>query len=183
MKKIRFPPELYRFIPALYPHLAEILESVGLTGTEFFALSYIRHQGKLIEEGRVALPISSLKVMLMKTGAYASESGAHGFISGHLETTKHYVEHQRLTPQQKKELFPKATGHRDVVVLAQLGEEKLDGVNARVEKLFEETIRGVSPILLRGVLQAIVTLATPVILRLELLASHDGNIDEVKDRK
>lgn len=99
-----------------------------------------------------------------------SVSGAHGFITNHLQHKQRYLEHRRLTPQQKKEYFPHSTGYRDAVTIAEAGHEKLNSVNQRVEDLFREATADVPSILLRGALSAFNRISKVLITRLTKLA-------------
>jgi len=168
----RLPKELYRLVPALYPHLAEILVRSGLTGTVFFALSHVRHSGKELPDGMVGLPIADLKNILLKVGEYESTSGAHGFITNHLENSLKYLEHRTITPEEKKALFPESPGYRDVVVITPAGAGKLDEVNAKVDQLFQEVTGGLRGRVVTGLMKAFTPVAATVIDKLESMSMN-----------
>ena len=165
----RFPQQLYRLIPALYPHFVEILESVGISGAEFFVLSFVKDRGKEIEADVKALPVSELKSVLIKAQQYDSQSGAAGFIA-RLES-RGFLHHARISHEAKRTHFPDAGGYRDVMVLTMEGRQKLNGVNARVEDLFDRATSGTwARALLRPLIVAFDAAAPHLIRRLEEMA-------------
>lgn len=182
-KQKRFPEELYRLIPAMYPHFVEILHTAGITGPEFFVLSHIKHAGKEIQPGVVVMPISEIKDILVRAGQYTSTSGAHGFITNHLQHNLKYLEHRRVTPEQKRDLFPSSTGYRDVVTITQRGFEKLDEVNREVERLFQDTTTGIPEMLMRTGLSAFSRIASLAIRKLNarLSTSDDAAKDDSEE--
>lgn len=160
-----FPSGLYRMIPALYPHFAEILRSVGLSGREFLALSYIKNSGREVGKGLTCAPIADLKALLIKMGEYKGDSGASSFI--HELEKKKYVEPRKLTLEEKAAHFPESTGHRDTVSITPVGLDQLQSVNAKVEQLYREMTVGLSGKLLKACLSAFAKLAEPLIERLD----------------
>lgn len=169
--RLRFPQSLYRLIPSLYPHFAEILKTADITTSELLTLSYVKHRGQDIGPQGMALPIKTLMSMLVKVGMYQSDSGAHGFITSHLENRAGYLRHHTITPAEKDHFFPGAKGYRDVVVLTEKGHEKLNDVNREVEKLFDNVVgKGIPPLVLKTVLVALDNAADHVVGRLDQLA-------------
>jgi len=171
--RVRFPGALYDLIPALYPHLAEVLHSAEITGPEFLSLSFVKNTGKQIEAGATALPLADLKALLIKVGEYESDGGASGFITGTLENRHGYLKPGRLTPDQKTKLFPHSPGYRDVVIITQAGADKLIEVNRRVERLFDDVTKGITGIALRAALntglRAFQSISKTLIARLQTL--------------
>ena len=172
MAKHAFPRQLYSLIPALYPHLAEILQNANLTGIEFFALSYVKNNGQPFEDGDIGLPISDLRDILLKAGAYDSDSGARGFITNHLQVSKQFLAHRRMTKEEKERLFPTSGGYRDALVLTAVGHARLQSVNDQVEVLFSRALNGVQAPFLGQLLRGVDGIAGQVVKRLEDLASR-----------
>ena len=175
---VQFPQETYRLIPALYPHLAEMLEAAELTATEFFALSYVKNKGKDIGNGEVVLPIAILREVLMKTGAYESSSGAMGFVT-HLQNSKAYLGHYRLTPEQKGTYFPDAPGYRDAVFVTEDGVKKLNAMNAQVERLFADVVKDLPASIVNPALKTFARVVGRVVAKLDALAAqrHRPTVD------
>lgn len=166
----RLPPELYQVIPALYPHFVDILNSANVTGPQFFVLSFVRHRGQEIQPGVTALPVSDIKDNLVKAGVYESVSGAAGFI-GSLEA-KGWLRHIRITRQQKDEVFPLATGYRDVLVLTAAGERLLDEVNRLVDALFARLSAGVPRPVMTALVAAIKRSSGKIVTKLNDLSDE-----------
>jgi hypothetical protein len=166
-----FPSELYRLIPALYPHFADILHSAKITGAELFALSYIKYRGKKLDGGHLALPVSELKAILVKVGEYGTSSGAAGFITNRLEKRSGLVKGFTLSHQERRDLFASATGYRDAVILTEAGLRKLEEINALVEDLYSQVARGTSPAIRVPLLMAFRRAAKALTERLESLSA------------
>jgi hypothetical protein len=182
---IRFPQQLYRLIPILYPRFAEILHRSKISGPAFFALSYVKNTGKEIEPGVVVLPVADLKNILVKAGEYDSGSGAHGFITTHLQNHLKYLQHHRLTPEQKREFFPDSPGYRDAVSITALGYQRIAEVNKQVEQFFNEATthltKGITGKALKALLKAFSVMAGPLIDRLEDLARQKNEASDSDD--
>lgn len=173
-----FPKELYDLVPALYPHVADILRRTGISGPEFLSLSFVKNRGKQIEDGVVGLPLAELKALLIAVGEYETDGGASGFITGTLENKHRYLKPGRLTPEQKELLFPDSPGYRDVVIITDAGFAKLADINAGIERLFGEVTSHVtgftSRAALRTFLKAFGQVAGAVINRLEGLRINES---------
>ena len=165
-----FPADLYRLIPALYPHFADILDSTELTGVEFFALSYIKYRGKPLDGGHVAIPVSELKAILLKLGEYNTLSGAAGFIANRLEKRYGFVRSVTLSHKERRDLFADSTGYRDAVVLTDAGHAKLKQVNDLVEQLYHQVSAGTPYLIRQPLLGAFRKAARHLIARLETLS-------------
>jgi hypothetical protein len=171
----RLPPQFYRLVPALYPHFAKVVHSAGVTGPEFLCLSYVRKAGKEVEPGLSVLPIAELKLMLLNFGAYASESGALGFITNHLQNERGYLKHHRLTPGEKQKLFPGVGGYRDAVALTGVGREKLAAIDRGSENLFRRITSNISSSTLANFMSFLAPFAEEAVKRLEMMAEDSKN--------
>jgi hypothetical protein len=161
----QFPQEFYRLIPALYPHLAEILHLSGIAGREFLALSFVKNTGKESANGAVVLPISDLKALLIKIGEFKGDSGASTFIA-ELEE-RGLLAPGKISRKEKELLFPDSTGHRDVVSVSTDGHSKLEEINKRVEQLYLDATAGLAGATLRVGIKAFGQVAGRLITKLE----------------
>jgi hypothetical protein len=164
-----FPKQFYELIPALYPHLVDIFGNAGISLQEFCCLSIVKNTGKEVAPGVVALPLSDLKSMLVRTGEY-TPSGANGFLTHRLQNQRKFLESRKISQELKDELFPDSDGYRDVLIVSEEGNTRLTRVNAGVEALFVDGTRGIQGAAFKAFLKVFAPFADAVVDRLRVLA-------------
>lgn len=123
MERSSHPEYLFHAVAALVPRLIEMAEFCGLEPIDLLTLWHIRHFGKVNGANRNVILRQEL-TRILTTKFRVSESQITKMLD-FLEQ-EHLVERPKLDRAERLALFGSAKGQRDVVILTQLGSDKID---------------------------------------------------------
>lgn len=164
LSKPLLPPEVFDFVPALYPHLLECLKNAEISGSVFLALSYTKRFSKPTDRGE-ALLLWELTGVLVQTGLYKDRKSAGGFIDDLVN--QGFLRKDVITKTLRNELWPDAGGYSHVVVLEKSGKDRLAEVNSQIQLLAERAVTPVARPGVRLILKTFRPLANELIERLD----------------
>ena len=135
--KPRLPESVFAVIPALYPHFVLALEDCGLTGPQFFAMSYMKHFGRDVRDHKHAVLLAELTAILRRTFGYSGGGGVNNLL-------KPLIEEQLIIKlgitqaERSKEFADCVDGNNIVYYLAPSGKEKLSQFNELLHSLYSD---------------------------------------------
>jgi hypothetical protein len=140
----------------------EILNGHELNGPDFFVLSYIKHHGQAIPEGRAVL-LSDLHDKLQQASG-KSQGAASRAVTDLME--RDLVRKIGITRASRQSLFPDGSGQHTVVVVTAEGLKLLDDINAEAGRLIDHLVGGLAKPLVKVAVKAVAKHSTELTRRL-----------------